>query len=113
MVKYFLKGADEELQVGDKIVLDFNRETEGGKEFHHLDCEFYPELIPLLMENDIIEMREIKDEEDEEMKALDCEFIETMLKASESLNTKVNALQQELDILTTLIKSVGEMHAAE
>lgn len=110
MVKYFLKGADEELQVGDKIVLDFNKETEKGKEFHHLDCEFYPELIPLLMENDIIEVREV---EDEEMKALDCEFIETMLQASESLGNKVNAIQKELDILTALIKSVGEMHAAE
>ena len=58
--KYFIKGTDEELKFGDIIEADFTKESKGKTIEHHLECKFIPELIDILLENDIIEMRESK-----------------------------------------------------
>ena len=58
MTKYFMKGSDEELNFGDWLELDFTKEDNGKKKFHHLECEFCPDLVDMLLENSIITSKE-------------------------------------------------------
>mgnify|MGYP003456868727 CR=1 FL=1 len=56
MKKYFMTGTDDELQFGDVIELDFVREMKNGKVKHqHMEVKFIPELVDVLIENEVIE----------------------------------------------------------
>jgi hypothetical protein len=59
MKKYFMAGTDDELQFGDVIELDFVREMKNGKVKHqHMEVKFIPELVDVLIENEVIEEKE-------------------------------------------------------
>ena len=63
MKKYFMKGTEDEVQFGDMIQLDFTKHTENGKVKHqHLECEFVPGIVDYLLEEEIIEEKEFKEE---------------------------------------------------
>ncbi len=86
MKHYFLKKTGEELQFGDMIELDFTKDLEdGGVKYHHMECRFIPELVPLLVENDIIDVTE---EEDKEITIED--VIQRLDRIEEILNTVLN-----------------------
>ena len=85
-----MKGTDDELQFGDQIELDVTKD-EGNKTVHrHIDCKFVPELVELLLENDIIEQRETGTPDDFED---DEELINYILNTLEDLSDRMTALE--------------------
>ena len=118
MKKYFMKGTEDELQFGDLIELDLTKDMPNGKvKHHHLDCKFIPELIPLLLDAEVIDA---VDEEEEKKETLDfqeeCPLFEDVLKANEALEMKVEKLEAAVDVLkesiANLIKKVSKKSVA-
>ena len=93
MKKYFMKGTEDELQFGDWIKLDLSREDEGKVIHHHFDCKFLPEMVEMLLENDIIEM--VSDEEDDELED-DEDIIQSLIEANEDLEMRIEKLEAEI-----------------
>lgn len=117
MKKYFMKGTEDELQFGDLIELDLTKDMPNGKvRHHHLDCKFIPELVPLLLDAEIIEEEECKEEEDNTDYQEGCPLFEDMLEANEALEMKVEKLEAVVDVLkesiANLIKKVSKKSVA-
>lgn len=102
MKKYFLKDTEEELQFGDQIKLDFTEDMEDGHvTHHHLDCKFVPELVPMLVAQDIIDVvgeEPIDFEEGCPVHQLDGE-IEVLKDTVKSLQEAIATLQKTLQNL--------------
>lgn len=95
MTKYFLKGTEEELQLGDTLQLVLTKEVgENNVKQCHLECEFTSDLIPMLMEFGVIEMKDV-----EKKKVLDFD---------DSLNQRVDSIERELLELKKLMVSLTE-----
>ena len=63
MKKYFMKGTEDEVQFGEIIELDLTKRTDRGTMKHqHLEVEFCPEIVDYLVEEEIIEVKEFKEE---------------------------------------------------
>lgn len=63
MKKYFMKGVDEPLEFGDTLGFDLEKNGEDGKSIkRHIDCTFIPEIVELLLAEDIIEEKEVEEE---------------------------------------------------
>ena len=100
MKKYYLQGTAEELKIGDMIELDLTKDLPSGKVVHqHFECKFIPELIPLLIEEGVIEVQEIKekkpkkqDTHKENGSVLD--MIKTLAQQNIKLASRINALEQ-------------------
>ena len=106
MKKYFMKNTEDELQFGDMIELDFTKDMPDGNVKHkHLECKFFPELIPMLLEEDIIEVVDEKEEPTEETPE-DCCPIEQIIVAQEDLELKVEKLENELNSLKKVVTSM-------
>ncbi len=111
MEKYFMKGTDDVLEFGDQIVLDFSSKDEEGKTtHHHLDCKFIPVLVDTLLENDIIEVREVEGDE-EETDTLDFgdieleEAIEDILGNQEDMKDMLMHLLEKVAYLIELVEA--------
>lgn len=105
MKKYFLQETAEELEFGDMIVLDLSHDMENGHtKHHHLECKFMPELVPILLEEGIIEEKEV-----EEDKPLDFQdnypMIDELLKANQNLEKRVYTLEKAVIKLREMIAS--------
>ena len=118
MKKFFMKGTEDELQFGDLIELDLTKDMPNGKvKHHHLDCKFIPELIPLLLDAEVIDA---VDEEEEKEETLDfqegCPLFEDVIEANEALEMKVEKLEAAVDVLkesiANLIKKVSKKSVA-
>lgn len=106
MKKYFMKNTEDELQFGDIIELDFTKDMPDGNVKHkHLECKFFPELIPMLLEEDIIEVVDEEEEPTEETPE-DCCPIEQIIVAQEDLELKVEKLENELNSLKKVVTSM-------
>ena len=105
MKKYFMKGSDKELQLGDMIEVDLTKNLpDGSVKYHHLECKFMPDLVDILLANDIIE-----EQGDDEVKEDDmdvCPIMEEILKANEELELRVENLESAVNTLEALIKKV-------
>lgn len=110
MKMYFMKNSGEELKFGDMIELDFTKDTEDGHIcHHHLECKFIPDLIPLLLEKDIIEEKELKEDEKENTETPDnedCEIAQIILSTLETFTLKFKQID---DKINTLNKVVNEL----
>lgn len=110
MKKYYLQGTAEELEIGDMIELDLTKDLPNGKvRHHHLECKFIPELIPLLIEEGVIEVQEVKEKKpkkqdtskEDNSNALD--MIEALAQQNMKLASRVDALEQIVKKLSLLI----------
>ena len=119
MKKFFMKGTEDELQFGDLIELDLTKDMPNGKvKHHHLDCKFIPELIPLLLDAEVIDA--VDEEEEEKKETLDfqegCPLFEDVLEANEALEMKVEKLEAAVDVLkesiANLIRKVSKKSVA-
>lgn len=108
MKKYFMKGTENEVQFGDMIELDLTEDMEDNHvKHHHLECKFVPDLIPMLLENNIVE--EVEDEEDAPLDFVDdCPLVQEVLKANEALELKVETLENTLSKLEEKLKSLSK-----
>ena len=107
-----MKGTEDEIQFGDELELDLTKEMENGHtKHHHLECKFIPELIPLLLENDIIEVQECDDEPEDEGPlnfSFDDyeELLSQLIDCYQELNDNVNALIEEVKELKNAVLAV-------
>lgn len=95
----------EELKFGDMIVMDLSEDMEDGHtKHHHLECKFIPELVPILLEEGIIEEKEV-----EENKPLDFQddppMMEKLLKANQNLEKRVYTLEKAVIKLREMVAS--------
>lgn len=61
--KYYMYGTDDEVQFGDQIEVNFTEDTDKGTTKHyHFDCKFIPELVPMLLEHEVIEAEETEED---------------------------------------------------
>lgn len=89
-----MKGTEDELQFGDVIEMDFTKDMPNGKVKHyHMEYPFLIELLPMLLEDEVIEEREFPDEEDACDE--DC-ILEGLLKTNEALELRVDKLEAEI-----------------
>lgn len=110
MKKYFMKNSGEEVKFGDMIELDFTKDTEDGHTcHHHLECKFIPGLIPLLLEKNIIEEKELKEDKDENTETSDNEDCEIANMILSTLETFALKFKQMDDKINTLNKIVNEL----
>lgn len=96
----------EELEFGDMIVLDLSHDMENGHtKHHHLECKFMPELVPILLEEGIIEEKEVEDN-----KPLDFEdsylMIDKLLRANQNLEKRVYTLEKAVIKLHEMVASL-------
>lgn len=62
MKQYFIKGVDEPLEFGDTLGFDLVKKGDEGQSItKHVECRFIPEIIPLLLEEEVIEEKDIKE----------------------------------------------------
>lgn len=107
MKKYFMKDSGEELKFGDMIELDFTKDTNDGHTcHHHLECKFIPGLIPMLLEQEIIEEKEF---ENKDTDTPDDDCLEIALMIMSTLETIANKIKQMDNKITDLNKIVKNL----
>lgn len=101
MKKYFLQGTAEELNIGDMIELDLTKDLPNGNvRHHHVECKFIPELIPLLLEQGIVEVQEVKDKKPV---GNDQHTVQELIKANETLTSRIDELEDVLKKVVNLL----------
>lgn len=107
MKKYFMKDSGEELKFGDMIELDFTKDTNDGHTcHHHLECKFILGLIPMLLEQGIIEEKEF---ENKDTDTPDDDCLETAQMIMSTLETIANKIKQMDNKITDLNKIVKNL----
>lgn len=107
MKKYFMKGTDDEIQFGDMIELDLTKDLPDGKvQHHHLECKFIPELVPLLLEEGVVEEKIEEEELPLDFHDDNCPMMEELIKANETLEHRVYNLEKAVNKLKSLIDSL-------
>ena len=97
----------EELEFGDMIVLDLSHEMENGHtKHHHLECKFMPELVPILLEEGIIEEKDVEEEKPLDFQD-DCPMIDELLKANQNLERRVYILEKAIITLRQTVASLA------
>ena len=96
MKKYFMKGTDDEVLEGDMIEVTLVGEEDGVTKHSHLELKFMPEFAESLIEEDIIEEREVEDEEEDLIDYDDypCEELVALMENFESLKKRVSKLEE-------------------
>lgn len=106
----------EELKFGDMIVLDLSHDMENGHtKHHHLECKFMPELVPILLEEGIIEEKEVEEEKPLDFQDDDapCPLMEEVIKANEELELRVDKLEKAAIKLREMVASLAVKSAAK
>lgn len=102
MKKYFLKKDKTPVEFGDTIELDLVKTNEEGKKtMKTIKCQFLPELLPLLLEGDIVEEKEVDYPEEEVdldcfMEQVSC-YMHDVNSAFRDLNERINRLEMRCE----------------
>lgn len=103
----------EELEFGDMIVLDLSHDMENGHtKHHHLECKFMPELVPILLEEGIIEEKEVEEDKPLDFQD-DSPMIDELLKANQNLEKRVYTLEKAVIKLREMVASLAVKSAAK
>jgi hypothetical protein len=94
MNKFFLKETGEEIKFGDELVLNMEKDTEHKKLYKELTVEFSPLLAPLLLEEGIIESKDVNDAPSNK-ECSDC-IIESILETQEALEKKIDEMEDTI-----------------
>lgn len=110
-VKYFIKDSNEEIKFGERIGLSYEKESECGAENAYMEFEFVPELVDMLLNDEVIIKKEIKPEKmtadnkkEEEEAAM--EFLNNLITAMDGLFGKFEALSDRIKSLESEIKTL-------
>lgn len=97
----------EELEFGDMIVLDLSHDMENGHtKHHHLECKFMPELVPILLEEGIIEEKEVEEDKPLDFQDNDapCSLILEAIKDNKKLKKRIDKLEKNVaDLIQKVI----------
>ena len=106
MKKYFMKGTDDVLEFGDMIVLDLTKDMPNGNVKHqHFEVKFIPDLVDLLLEEEVIDEVEVEDEETPDTND-NCPMVDELIKANQNLEHRVYALEKEVDKLKSIVMNL-------
>lgn len=110
-VKYFIKDSNEEIKFGERIGLSYEKDSECGAESAYMEFEFVPELVDMLLNDEVIIKKEIKPEKmtadnkkEEEEAAM--EFLDNLITAMDELFGKFKALSDRVKSLESEIKTL-------
>jgi len=95
MKKCFICETGREIKFGDIVKLNLTKNLKDGSTVHKvIKCKFHPILIEPLLEQGIIELRDVEDEEklDDENQEVE-EFFEELLKRYSELEERVIELE--------------------
>ena len=117
MKKYFITDTNEEIQAGETLQLDFAKEVKHGRIKTTQDITLDEVTIPWLLKTGIIEEREVEEEEDNtpENDLLDfedeepCEALAGLIEDFESLEERVESLEQEIRQLKHIHKDYVDL----
>jgi len=98
MEKYFIKGTDEELRIGDIVCLSFSRvyEDDDEEEFFSMETKVDEDLIEQYKREDFIEVYKDKEEEDDPVEFIDDDTIDALIEANKELEDRTENLEEEL-----------------
>lgn len=98
-VKYFITSSGEEIKFGDTLDLTFEKETPEGIQRGYIRGEFCPAILPILLEEDIVE--EIEQDKEETLDFPNAEQLLTdILARVEALEKTVKNLQDKIKLTT-------------
>ena len=102
-----MKDSGEELKFGDMIELDFTKDTNDGHTcHHHLECKFIPGLIPMLLEQGIIEEKEFENK-DTDTPDDDClETVQMIMSTLETIANKIKQMDNKITDLNKIVKNL-------
>lgn len=107
MKKYFMKDSGEELKFGDMIELDFTKDTDDGHIcHHHLECKFIPGLIPMLLEQKIIEEREFENKNTDTPDDNCLETAQIIMSTLETITSKIKQMDDRIADLNKIVKKL-------
>lgn len=113
MKKYCMKATGEEIQFGDMIEMDFTKEKKNGKiVHHHIECKFIPELVELLLEDEVIvEVTDSQDKKDtkeilvKELLLEHDDILSCLVEEQEDIEKRMESLEEEIEKLKKLVKT--------
>lgn len=114
MKRYYIKGTDEELKVGDIVELNFVRVYKDGdeEEFFSMEKEVDEELIDRYIKEDFLETFQDKEDDDPIEFVDEGETIDALIEANEELEKRTENLEDEVKrlkkALNLLIKADKE-----
>ena len=114
MKRYYIKGTDEELKVGDIVELNFVRVYKDGdeEEFFSMEKEVDEELIDRYIKEDFLETFQDKEDDDPIEFVDEDETIDALIEANEELEKRTESLEDEVKrlkkALNLLIKADKE-----
>lgn len=107
MKKYFMKDSGEELKFGDMIELDFTKDTNDGHTcHHHLECKFIPGLIPMLLEQGIIEEKEFENKNNDTPDDSCLETAQMIMSTLETIANKIKQMDNKITDLNKIVKNL-------
>ena len=117
MKKYFMAGTDDELKYGDIIEVDLSK----GKRHEHMECKFHPALVGILLDEDIIEMKDVEEEEEKDnndtlefaedncKSVEDCKFMEVLDKLIKSQEMQTELISKLSDRVIDIEGVIADM----
>lgn len=109
MKKYFITDTEDELQFGDIIELDFVKDRNGKTLHKHLEIEFTPATIAFLLDEDIVEEREVPEEEqDTDLNEEEGMTEEEIQDYFDAIFEDIEALEMRIEELEDKTKKVDE-----
>lgn len=108
MKKFFMAGTDDEVQFGDMIEVDFTKDTETGVVHHHMEVKFIPELVDILLESEVIEEKEVKEEKEKDLlKLYEDEDLMDIEEAIEDLENSIKGIRNDLNALAKVVTEMN------
>lgn len=92
MKKYFIKESHEEIEFGDIIGLSYEKKHAFGKEEAFMKFEFVPELVDMLLKDEVIIVEEVEEPKKE-------------VKTEDSKSVTLEDVMAEIERLTNIVKS--------
>lgn len=102
-----MKDSGEELKFGDMIELDFTKDTNDGHTCHHyLECKFIPGLIPMLLEQGIIEEKEFENKNNDTPDDSCLETAQMIMSTLETIANKIKQMDNKITDLNKIVKNL-------
>ena len=110
MKKYFMAGTDDVLEYGDIIEVDLSK----GKKHEHMECKFHPALVGILLDEGIIDVKDVEEEEEKDNNDTlefddECEFAQVIDRLVKSQEMQAELIGKLSDRLIDLEGVIADM----
>ena len=105
MKKYFMKGTQDEVQFGDMLELDFTKDTKNGTIHRHLETKFIPELVDILVEEGVIEVKTCTDKQNNTAESIKFN-VDEISKQNLGKDARIAQLEKRVTELEGLVSEI-------